>query len=708
MSPNAPSGGLSLFPNTSATKPPSRRTTPKPRTSQDRGSPLDMSPSRASRRTPEPLSEFVIDGSPQAGSSSHIPSHPYYENEAGPSVSRPIPVSEVPPRTDTALSGASTLVRSSSNRSRSSIAKRPFDDASYPPPPPEASGIRSMFPQYDHSRAFDQQNYFPTRTSPRHIPRTVISRQSHYPPEVEAQQSPQQQQQYQQQSQHQHQHQHQQQMRSPVRSPVIRSPLSAGSANQRWPRWQPQEPPAIPSVSATNELRDYWKAANGWKASGTEGRPYCLKLTPEVDAPIYTLSSAAAQPLYHMRIDPTSASARVTLSRHDPGKTCKDKDPQAAAARSPGFLGALREAESSSNNNNNNNHNHGNGNGNGNGISSSNSSKSHNSHNKPWQEVLSTTLEEPARRLPPDGDGLVALLYPSAAARVALDRPGDASAVAAAERECARLVWDDDSANYFLAHPALAAPFCVTVERNAAWSRAEYALEHVESPRHLARLTRTQVAGGGGAGGEGFLEIDTAVAARVEGSYYILDVAVAALLLVAHLDEQRGGSGGAGGAVGGIVEQFAPPPMEMLQPPLPAHLREDGGVGGEERASMGSRISGFLHGGGGGGGSGGKHNNGDDAKAKDKKKKNKKRRRGKPTDEFEMDLESQSSNSLGSKFYGSSKERDGETKLPGTTRTVIKLLSISFKCVIWALTLVFKALYKVVVGLSKCLASEKL
>ncbi|EMR72751.1 putative acetylserotonin methytransferase-like protein [Eutypa lata UCREL1] len=143
----------------------------------------------------------------------------------------------------------------------------------------------------------------------------------------------------------------------------------------------------------------------------------------------------------------------------------------------------------------------------------------------------------------------------------------------------------------------------------------------------------------------------------------------------------------------------------MLQPPLPAHLREDGGVGGEERASMGSRISGFLH--GAGGGSGGKHNNGDDAKAKDKKKK-KKRRRGKPTDEFEMDLESQSSNSLGSKFYGSSKERDGETKLPGTTRTVIKLLSISFKCVIWALTLVFKALYKVVVGLSKCLASEKL
>lgn len=517
-----------------------------------------------------------------------------------------------------------------------------------------------MFPQYDHSRPLEQQNYFPTQTSPRHIPRTVISRQSHFPPEAEAQSPP------------------------PLRSPV-RSPLSAGSAQQRWPRRNNDPPPVIPPVSKTEELRDYWKAANGWKASATEGRTYCLKLTPEKDTPVYTMSSAT-QPFYHLRIDPTSASARVTLSRHDPAKTCKDRDPQAAAARSPGILSALRDAESP---------------GSGSGSAST---------SRPWQEVMNTTLEEPARRQRPN-DGLVALLYPSAAARVALERPGDAAAVAAAENECARLVWDADSANYFLAHPALAAPFCVTIERNAAWSRTEYALEHVESPRHLARLTR-ESAGGAGAG---FLELDTSVAARVEASYYILDVAVCALLLVAHLDERDNPAA--------FGEAFEPPPS-FLQPPLPAHLREDGGADGDAaaaaanggRSSMSSRLSGLLH----GRGRGGEGGDEVDGRGRPKRgKKGKRSRLGRPTEEFEMDLESQSSGSLGgSKFHHSfslsSKDKGGKDKyrerdkLPGPTRAAIKLLSLSFKCVIWALTILFKALFAVVVGLSKCVTSEKL
>lgn len=487
-------------------------------------------------------------------------------------------------------------------------------------------------------------------------------------------------------------------VRSPVRSP-LRSPLSAGSAAQRWPRRNHEPPPVIPPVSKTEELRDYWKAANGWKASASEGRTYCLRLTPEKDTPVYTMSSAT-QPLYHLRLDPTSASARVTLSRHDPAKTCKDRDPQVAAARGAGILGALRDAESA---------------GAGGSSGSLSSPPSSASTRGPWQEVMNTTLEESSRWLPPN-DGLVALLYPSAAARVALERPGDAAAVAAAENECARLVWDADSANYFLAHPALAAPFCVTVERNAAWSRTEYALEHIESPRHLARLTRE----GGGAAAPGYLEIDTAVAARVEASYYVLDVAVCALMLVAHLDERD-----AAAALGG--DSFEPPPStSFLQPPLPAHLREDGGGGadgdenGGRRSGVNSRLSGLLHG-------RGRSRSGDveGGEARSKRhggrKHGKRSRLGRPAEEFDMDLESQSSGSLGSKFHHSfsfsSKEKGNKggkdryrerDKLPGPTRAIIKLLSVAFKCVIWVLTVLFKALFAVVVGLSKCLTSEKL
>ncbi|KAI1074293.1 hypothetical protein F5B20DRAFT_463381 [Whalleya microplaca] len=597
MSAGGPSGGFSLFPNTNGTKPPSRKTTPRPRagtpqsSSQSRGASLEMTPPRNGRRTTEDLSEFVIDGTPPMASN-----NPFYQSQAGPSVPRTLPMADMPPRTGTAFSGASTLVRSNSGRSRSSIAKRPLEEPSSSSPPAPEAGIRSIFPQYDHSLPFDRQEYFPTQTSPRHIPRTVISRQSHVPQNSESW-SPQ------------------------VRSPV-RSPMSAGST-QRWPR-RPQEPPTIPPVNTTDELRNYWKAANGWKASALEGRTFCMKLVPEKDTPIYSLTSTT-QPLYHMRVDPTSASAYVTLRRHDPNKPCKDKDPTTSARSPSGILGALREPES-----------------------------------KNWQEALTTALEEPARRLPPN-DGLVALLYPSAAAKVALDKPGDLQAVTAAERECARLVWDEDSQNYFLVHPALATPFCITVERNPAWSRTEYTVEHIESPQHLAKLTRN-------AAGDGWMELDTLVAGRIE-SYYVLDVAVCALLIVANLDEKNV-----------LVEQFEPPPSA----PPPALVR--GGSSSDFRRSS-SRLSSKILG----------------KKDDNNGKKSDGKKRGR-LEEFELDLESQAS-SLGGKLSLKDKDRD---KLPGTARTAIKLLSFAFKCVIWSLTLIFKATMAVVVGLCKCLTSEKL
>ncbi|KAI1209227.1 uncharacterized protein F4807DRAFT_460919 [Annulohypoxylon truncatum] len=587
MSSSGPPGGLSLFPNTSRSPP--RKTTPRPRarsSSRGQGSSLDMTPPRNGRRTPEDLSEFVIDGSPSMATPPQMASNnPFYQNQAGPSVSRPVPTSEVPPRTDTAFSGTSTLVRSESELSRNSIAKRPLEEpSSYTTAEP---AIRSIFPQYDHTLPFDRQEYYPTQTSPTHIPRTVISRQSHVP---EAR-SP------------------------PVRSPV-RSPLSAGSA-QRWPR-RPQDPPVIPTVSTTEDLRDFWKAANGWKASAVEGRTFCMKLIPEKDTPIYNLTSSSAQPFYHMRVDPTSASAYVTLSRHDPSKPYKGGDPT-TSPRSSGFLGALRESES-----------------------------------KPWQEALTTTLEEPSRRLPPN-DGLVALLYPTGAAKVALDRPDDMQAVMAAERECARLVWDEDSQNYFLVHPALASPFCITIERNPAWSRTEYTVEHIESPHHIAKLTRDGT-------GEGWIELDTLVAGRIE-AYYLLDVTVSALLLVANIDEKNV-----------LVEHFEPPP--------PAHLRSSTSSSNPDFRRSSSRLSAKILGKKGGAGA---------------------KKRGR-LEELELDLESQAS-SLGGKL--NIKDGDKE-KLPGTTRTILKLLGFGFKCVIWALTLAFKALMAVIVGLSKCLTSEKL
>ncbi|KAH8166787.1 hypothetical protein CIB48_g1433 [Xylaria polymorpha] len=607
MSSNAPSGGFSLFPSPSVSKTPPRRTTPRPRAGtpqspRGRGPSVDMSPPRNGRRTPEALTDYVIDGTPSTGDELRIaPNNPFYQNQAGPSAYRPIspppdvPPKDIPPRTATALSGATTIVRNPSERSRSSIAKRPWDDI--PPAVPEGEpaepAIRSIFPQYDHTLAFDQQNYYPTQTSPTHIPRTVISRQSHVPQQIEPR-SP------------------------PIRSP-IRSPMSAGSA-QPWPRRQ-HEPPLIPPVNTSEELRDYWKAANGWKASSLEGRTFCMRLIPEKDTPVYTLTSRTQQPFYHMRIDPTSASAYVTLSRHDPSKPCKEVDPAALSRNSTGLLGAIREAESK----------------------------------QAWQEAITTTLEEPSRRLRPN-DGLVALLYPSAAAKVAVDRPYDVAAVAAAERECARLVWDEDSANYFLVHPAVATPFCITVERNPAWSRTEYAIEHIESPQHLGRLTRDGT-------GEGWMELDTLVAGRIE-SYYVLDVAAAALLLVAHIDEKNV-----------LVEQFAPPPAVHLRDASPAARSVTSGI----QRTLTNKILGT-------------------GKDKDKEKKKDKKKRGR-FEVFELDLESQAS-SLGGKL--DAKEADRE-KLPGTTRTIIKLLGFAFKCVIWALTLAFKAAMAIIVGLTKCI-----
>lgn len=389
--------------------------------------------------------------------------------------------------------------------------------------------------------------------------------------------------------------------------------------------------PTIPEISSTEQLRNFWKVANGWKAPASEGRVYTFKVTCEKDAPIYTLASKSGQPFYRMKLDPTSASAYVSLSRFDPSKPYKPpvppKDNSGATSTSGEGDGILKDTTLT----------------------------------KGWQEVLCTTLEENARHHAPN-DGLVALLFPLVAAKMAIANEfTNPTAYHTAERECARLVWDDDSGNHFLVHPALAMPFCVTVERNPTWSRTEYTLEHVESPVHLARLTRDGT-------GTGWVEIDTGIASKID-AVYLADVAVAALVLVAHTDGEFN-----------RVEVFEPPP-----PP--------GGGGGEERQRSSSRMSRLSA----------RIGTGESGKSSDKKKVGKKSSRTR-LEEFELDLESQTSDYLKKSASSNKKSKDG---MPGCARAVISVLSVTFKCFIWCATVAFKALTALIGLVARCVTSEK-
>lgn len=456
------------------------------------------------------------------------------------------------------------------------------EDVGRAPPPDSQAPLRSMFPLYDPSLPLDQQQYAPTQASPSQIPRAVISRQSYYrePP-------------------------------TSLENVGRREPASEST----WPRARPpaRVPPVVPRPCSTSQLRGLWKAANGWKACGSEGRVYCLSLSRFRDAPVYTLSSASSQPFYNLRLDPTSASAYVTLTRHDPGKPCKPPKPDAASSSPSG----------------------------------NEQSGSRCSDTKGWHEALTTTLEEDTRKHPPN-DGLVALLMPTPAAKMALQRAHDPAAVATAENECGRLVWDDDAATHFLVHPALATPFRVTVESFPAYSYTEYTLEHHESPKHLAKLTRD------GAGG-GWIVIDTAVASMIE-SYYVVDVAVAALILVSSADDRK---------TSFSHETFEPPPL-----PPRAVLAD-----GPKRAPGRFKMPGL-------------------------RRKNK-HKSGREVEEFEMDVESQD----GSMGKGGA-VKGAKSKQPIVLRAFIKVAKGLFKCAMWMATVLFKCIACAFKLLYRCVGSK--
>ena len=255
-------------------------------------------------------------------------------------------------------------------------------------------------------------------------------------------------------------------------------------------------------------------------------------------------------------------------------------------------------------------------------------------------EVLTTTLEEPSRRLPPN-DGLVALLYPRAASNMAIElatkaaRRENANPVAdgdmviqAAERECGRLVFDSDTGRYYLVHPSMATPFYISIHSSPAWSRSEYTLEHPELPRNLIRLARD-------GSGSGYLEIDTAVAAKID-CFYIVDVAVTAVLLVAIAEEKNISA-----------ERFEAPPPSIFAPDSPRiSLSNQLGVGGRKSKKRDVKI-----------------------------------------EEMEIDLESQDSlkNGVGKK------KKDKKDKVPGFFGLVWMLI----KFIAWLFGLFFRAIGKV-------------
>ncbi|KAJ4266046.1 hypothetical protein NW762_004019 [Fusarium torreyae] len=588
-------GGFSLFPSPNSSKPPpvSRNQTPRPRRSESRErraptpsdrravtpqamspersqSPQSVSPPRNGRQTPQNRSVTPIEFDPI-----------HQQQEQRPAkVQRPRPTVQIPGRPDTGH--GITLVRSSSDRSRSSIAKPPLGGESS-----AAQPLRSIFPAYNPEVPLGQQNYVPTEVQPPQVPRAVISRQTyHETPATTTARNP----------------------------PPIISPMSVQSAQTSWPHRavQQQEPPLVPTVSTNEQLKNYWKVANGWQASASEGRVYCMKLTQEKDAPVYSLSSAS-QPFYNLRLDPTSASAYVTLTRHDPNKPYKAPKVEPSSSASSIISGVVGH--------------------------NSNGSGSKVTDTKHWQEALTTTLEEESRRHPPN-DGLVALLMPSPATKMAIERSQDPSSVMLAERECGRLVWDEDSSHHFLVHPALATPFCVTIERSPSWSRVEYTLEHNESPQHLAKLTRDGT-------GAGWLEIDTGIASKIE-SYFIVDVAVTALLLVASADEKN------------------TPAVEVFEPPPPLILT----------AKQEKRLSKI----------------GKREEKKEKKKRN--------MEAFEIDVESQDES------LGKGKPKEAEDKLPFLIRVIVKILKGLFHCFIWILTIAFKCFGGVFKAAYKCVGSK--
>ncbi|KAL2063238.1 hypothetical protein VTL71DRAFT_5043 [Oculimacula yallundae] len=563
--------GLRLFP-----PPPKEKTNPSRKPSVRRHAVIPQSPESSFERSDSPASESggqqpAIDGRQSALGGRQTP-----QNSNGretPQFDQASPITTPPqahfgsdiPRSHTSFSEAPTLVRSNSNSSNASNTKAAANGSPQREPPI----TRSLFPRYNPQIALEHQAYFPTQTSPTHIPPTNINRRPYSPSLSDRSLS------------------------------GLQSPMPVGIAPGRFPQGVQDE--TVLEPSSNDELKEFWKVVNGWRVSSSEGRQFCLKMTSDVDEPVHTLSSAT-QPFYTLRLIPTSTSAQMTMLRHDPNKPPKGTSSPKLGSSSKPNTGA---------------------------------------------EVMSTTLEEKARRLPPN-DGLVALLYPRAASDMVIElanksnRADSDQVIAAAERECGRLVWDEDSRKYYLVHPAISTPFVVSIHSSPAFSQVIYTLEHAELPHNIVRLVRD-------GSGSGYLEVDTAVAARID-CFYIVDVAICAIMLVAVTEEKTRN-----------IERFdAPPSIAPMSP---------------DRQSSAWTIKG---------------------KGKGKEKKDRKSKKEIKVEEFELDLESQNS-------VKDLKKKQKEEKVPGC----LGLIWMMIKCLVWSITMFFKALAKIIIFISSRLTRSK-
>ncbi|KAI9889838.1 MAG: hypothetical protein M1814_004940 [Vezdaea aestivalis] len=293
------------------------------------------------------------------------------------------------------------------------------------------------------------------------------------------------------------------------------SPASAGSAS--FPATFQNMPP--PQYSTPTELEELWDAANGQDVS-EKGRTYALQMNKDgimdlsskslvpAESESYTFCSSRKTPFYDLQTqneDPNSTSfSEVLIRRHDP-------------------------------------------------IS------------RTAIPIMYTTLQSPQRQLPP-ADGLIAEIYPKTAAMMALELASDLpeeeagrSMQQAMEKECCRLLWNQDKQKYHLYHPSIpnskgkGTSFVLHFEGGTAGFDAQEAkgtvrLVNVESGDTLVALEF----------GTATLLVNTGSTSKVP-SLYIVDVAVTAVLLTAIVEGRRV-----------RANTFAPPPTAAMAAKKPS------------------------------------------------------------------------------------------------------------------------------------------
>ncbi|KAI9766431.1 MAG: hypothetical protein M1840_006538 [Geoglossum simile] len=215
--------------------------------------------------------------------------------------------------------------------------------------------------------------------------------------------------------------------------------------------------------------------------------------------------------------------------------------------------------------------------------------------------VITLDLEPPSRRLPPE-DGLITLIYPKAAAMMALDatasrvknsnvEPSDAEAMArdavrmAAAKECCKLLWDNEKGRYHLWHPGLnkgnGQSFAIRIDGDIGFdiNCARGTVQLLNPSKEDSPLCSLEF-------GTSSLLIDTAAFTQIE-SFYIIDVAVTAIVTVALVEGRRRRN----------MRFSAPPSLMMSKASLPKGsptFQNATEANGQEGEKMGENSDGIL------------------------------------------------------------------------------------------------------------------